>query len=514
MVLLGSSCSWLAEKPPLGKKMAEKYQKEIYNAYDTAIYIPIFKKVLKDSLITLQHPKTISAYYENENFEPQFLNRFLLNNDLQTLTTYLQNAKEHGLKPGFFKPDEINRLIEKIQQAPYTKIEEAYPDMAKLELLCANALVNYTNYLHFGIVNPKHILKRYQLSVSRPTDEFVLKTLKVDDLQEHLASVQPKNLMYLQLQEMLKKADLSASERKKIALNLERLRWQQNEKEDSHFLWVNIPDAYLKVIDSGKTILGMRVCVGEKREDDYENKLANYLKTGNIDDRPVNHETAILNSRIKNLQLNPVWNIPRSIAQSEIYFNVVKDRFYLSNNGIKVFYKGKLVTAPDTINWQRLNRAKMPYSFKQDPGKSNALGKIKFIFKNDNSIYLHDTQNKTAFKLRNRAVSHGCVRVQEPLLLAENLVKDSVKYDKVRLALNLDPLTQKEKEKYLLKLQDTTIKVKPPLKASGIALRKSLPIKITYFTAFVDENKKLVFSPDIYEYDILLENRLKKYLIH
>lgn len=112
----------------------------------------------------------------------------------------------------------------------------------------------------------------------------------------------------------------------------------------------------------------------------------------------------------------------------------------MSNSNIKVYYKDKLIGEPDTINWNKYSRDKLPFKFKQGSGGGNALGKFKFIFDNSSSIYLHDTNNKNGFNLTNRAISHGCVRIEKPLEFAELLVKDSYTYDKLRAEVDLPPI--------------------------------------------------------------------------
>jgi murein L,D-transpeptidase YcbB/YkuD len=146
-----------------------------------------------------------------------------------------------------------------------------------------------------------------------------------------------------------------------------------------------------------------------------------------------------------------------------------KDPYYLSNSNIKVYYKGKPVTDPDTIQWNKYAREKLPFTFKQGSGEGNALGKFKFIFDNSSSIYLHDTNNKYGFKLANRAISHGCVRIEEPLKFAELMVKDKYQYDQLRMEVSLPPIDSnrnKQYQKILAKKADTTkiFQLKPLVK--------------------------------------------------
>ncbi|HVV55690.1 MAG TPA: L,D-transpeptidase family protein, partial [Mucilaginibacter sp.] len=239
---------------------------------------------------------------------------------------------------------------------------------------------------------------------------------------------------------------------------------------------------------SGKSVLDMKVCVGQGRNQDYKNNLVNYNDTCRID-KPNPHETPLLSSIIHSVQVNPVWNIPQSIATKEIIVEAAKDPFYLSNKDINVYKDGKLIEDPETIDWSKITKENCPYEFKQAPGALNALGKIKFLFDNKSSVYLHDTPVKDAFWYKVRAVSHGCVRLEKPLDLAHTLFKDTVKYNLIAKDMQeTDPESQ------------------------DIGLRPKVPVYITYVTCWEDEKGKLQFRQDVYGLDIVLYDHLKKYL--
>ncbi len=292
---------------------------------------------------------------------------------------------------------------------------------------------------------------------------------------------------------------------------MERMRWQLPIKTDETVL-VNIPDFSLTWFRQQDTLTHMNVCVGGKREEGYQDKMKLFLKSGKLGDKPKNHETPQLVSIFNSIQVNPIWNIPVSIAQSEIYYQAIKDPYYLSNSNIKVYFKGKLVNDPDTIRWNRYPREKLPFEFKQESGEGNALGKFKFIFDNSSSIYLHDTNNKNGFKFANRAISHGCVRIEKPLAFAELMVRDKYQYDQLRMEVNLPPIDtnrNKQYKKMLAKKADTLKRFQ--LKPSWFSTRKNVSVVIAYYTAWV-ENGKVEFRPDVYAYDGVLWDAVKKYM--
>jgi len=311
-----------------------------------------------------------------------------------------------------------------------------------------------------------------------------------NDLKAYLDSIQPKDTQYVALQKAYVNGDaipgLSVEESKRILLvNLERLRWKNKPSEDRYVI-VNIPDFMLNVIDSGKSVLNMEVCVGQGRNMDYSKNLMRYDDTDRVDN-PNEHETPILNSVIYMAQVNPVWNIPQSIAKKEISKEAQDDPLYFDNKGIDVYKDGKKIDDPSTIDWSTADISE--YDFKQRPGDQNSLGKIKFIFENKSNVYLHDTPVQSAFYRKMRAVSHGCVRLQHPLDLAHNLFGDGKKYDLIAKDMadnNPDP--------------------------TDINLSRKIPVYITYYTCWADSTGTLQYRGDVYGQDIVLFSNLQKKL--
>ncbi len=259
--------------------------------------------------------------------------------------------------------------------------------------------------------------------------------LKSNDLKNYLDSIQPKGAQYVALQKALASGITAPGHTKEetariLQVNLERLRWK-NRGDDKKFVIVNIPDFRLDVIENGKSVLNMKVCVGEARDLKDTDYLREYDEVDLKKDRPFSRETPQLGSKIHSVQVNPVWNIPESIATKEITKEAAADRYYLANNNIEVFKDGKKIEDPEFIDWSDPNAGKN-YTFKQRPGNDNSLGKIKFLFNNESAVYLHDTPAKAAFNLNNRAISHGCVRVEKPLELAHVLFGDGQQYEQIK----------------------------------------------------------------------------------
>ncbi|MDQ7949841.1 MAG: L,D-transpeptidase family protein, partial [Pedobacter sp.] len=454
-------------------------------------------------------------YTKNEN-SPLLVTRFYDDGSLDSLLSYLSKSRADGFNPSVFNLEEIDRLLKVLNADQFKKIEEVYPIIAQLELKTADAVLKYASFMKYGCVNPRKLYNRFYINLKRPDSLGLDSMLHTADLKQLLRQAQQTSIGYIDLKKQLAhyrdslQNDLDPSIRA-IKVNMERMRWQLPIHAEET-VWVNIPDFSLTWLKNEDTLAHMNVCVGGKREEGYLDKMKIFLKSKKLDDKPKNHETPQLVSIFNAIQVNPIWNIPVSIAQSEIYYQAIRDPYYLSNSNIKVYYKGKLVGDPDTIQWNRYAREKLPFTFKQGSGDGNALGKFKFIFDNSSSIYLHDTNYKNGFKLANRAISHGCVRIENPLKFAELMVRDKYQYDQLRIEVNLPPIDTTRTaqfKKYLAKKADTLKSYQ--LKPSWFATRKNIAVAITYYTAWA-ENGKVQFRPDVYDYDGILLAALKKYM--
>lgn len=471
----------------------KKTHNKIYQDYTPEGFTAVFKKVLNSERRDLRYADVISAYYTKNHFRPELVLNHLFNNDILKATDYYLKADEHGLTADMFGADRLRALVNQFHDKhSIHKIDDAYHQIAEIEIAAANSLITYSNALQYGVVNPKKIYQRYFLATKQPDSTSMLQVFRINDMQAYLDSIQPKDPQYIALQKALankyEAKGISGEESKRILLvNLERLRWR-NKPFESKYVIVNIPDFMLTVHDSSKSVLKMKVCVGQGRNMDNANTLAAYNDTCKTD-RPNEHETPLLNSVINYVEVNPVWNIPQSIASKEILKEAADDRYYLANKGIDVYKDGRLVQNPEDIDWTEITKDNSPYDFKQKPGADNSLGKIKFLFKNRSNVYLHDTPVKSAFLRKMRAVSHGCVRLGDPKALALNLFGPGDRFDQISKDMddeNPDP--------------------------SDINLPKKTPVYITYVTCWQDEDGQLQFRNDVYGQDIVLYENLQKVL--
>ncbi len=491
LILTLQSCK--KKRSEMANMLYKKTHNKVFRDATPEGFSIVFKKVFDGERSKLNHADIIYDYYKKNDYKPEFVMDHLFNGDLANADDYYMRADEHGLNAKMFQADELREVISGLTNKNGIKtLDDAYRRMAELEITAANSLINYTNALQYGVINPKYIYQRYFLATKQPDSISMIRVFHIGNMRNYLDSIQPKSPEYIALQNALKigftAKGISQEETKRILLvNLERLRWRNKPFEEKYVI-VNIPDFGLNVIDSGRSVLKMKVCVGQGRNMDNANTLETYNDTCK-EDKPNEHETPLLNSLIHSVDVNPVWNIPKSIANKEIIVQAAKDRFYLANNSIDVYEDDKLVPNPEDIDWTKITKENLPYEFKQEPGDGNSLGKIKFLFNNKSSVYLHDTPVKSAFFRSMRAVSHGCVRLGDPQALALSLFGDGEKYKTIVTDMgedNPDPTT--------------------------IYLPKKVPVYITYTTCWADENNNLQFRKDVYGLDIVLYDHLLKYL--
>lgn len=298
----------------------------------------------------------------------------------------------------------------------------------------------------------------------------------------------------------------------RLSANMERLRWKTASQKGKDYIAVNIPDFTLQAFVDKKCEFKTRICCGKT-----QNPKNNPSRTKDGITRAHKAETPLLYSKIRRIVLNPEWNIPYDIIKNEYYHKLCKNNTAVINREhlfIKDSRTGNYVD-PETIDWNQVNRNNIPYRLIQSSGRYNALGQVKFDFANTESVYLHDTNNKGAFKRRVRTFSHGCVRVENPLDLVDLLYAynefDEWKLEQLGMLIGKKPETERGK-KYLEKMEekeaenyeklsDEEKKYYRKLRPTSVYLTKQMPLFIEYYTCFIGEKGDIQYREDIYYKD-------------
>ena len=492
-------------KPNIGELLATRLHNDLYLQFDTLAFDSVFVKELNKLTNSDVNIQKLKNFYLANGCKPNLVLRFFDDKSLDSLVKYLNSSVEHGFQPKLFHTKEIATLISKLRLNNFKSVGESYAVIARLEIFAADGYASYLNYLRFGLVDPKKLFDNFDMKLKHADSLFYSRLLLADNILDTLRASQKISPQYIALQQRYIQAE-NDSVKKILAVNMERLRWNL-PNTGRRFIQVNIPDFRLVYFDGNDTLSTMKVCVGKPKNIDYDKKLVSFRKTGGLADKPENHETPLLFSTIKKLYTNPVWNVPESIAETEVYAMARKNPNYLKSKNIAVYYRNKIVKNPSGIRWRKYDKTKLPFLFVQQPGLDNSLGRLKFIFPNSSSVYLHDTNFKQGFKLNNRAISHGCVRIEKPLELAKLLVSDSLKFDQIRKELQLKPIYSLPEPKVVtngLAKKDKTLS--PVL----FAPREETCVLITYFTAW-SNNNKIEYRKDIYGMDEKLWLAMKKF---
>ena len=292
-----------------------------------------------------------------------------------------------------------------------------------------------------GASDPRMPTLRARLGVTgRPANDLVYDPALVDAVKafQESAKIKPTGIIGPQTLAALNVGATgdTGSLRNDVIANMERWRWLPRDLGEKNVM-VNIPEFMVRINQDGRVIHETRVVVGKPET-----------------------PTPLLTREMQYIVVNPAWNIPPSIARNEMMPLLRSDPGALARRGIQVVRNGS-----------------GGYSFRQDPGERNALGRIKFMFPNDHSVYLHDTPSKALFQNDRRAYSHGCVRVYEPL-----------KFGEVIFNMGLPGDTWSEQR--ISKMFGGSERY--------INLKQRFPVHIVYFNALVDGSGRLVMREDLY----------------
>jgi murein L,D-transpeptidase YcbB/YkuD len=245
---------------------------------------------------------------------------------------------------------------------------------------------------------------------------------------------------------------------RQIELNLERMRWLPRSLGERHIL-VNIPNYYLHAYDSGRRVLDMKVVVGEE----YRSA------------------TPVFSDSMDHVVFRPYWNIPESILAEEILPRALEDPSFLTRNRYELVRSAEEPEPVplDDVEWAGPDDGEFPYLARQQPGAQNSLGLVKFMFPNRFSIYLHDTPADHLFEETERAYSHGCIRVEDPVALAKFVFEGSPEWTESRIRAAMAPDAPD---------------------ARTVALERKVPVYILYLTAFAQDGE-VHFRDDLYGMD-------------
>ena len=260
----------------------------------------------------------------------------------------------------------------------------------------------------------------------------------------------------------LKQMNIPVEDRiRTMEINLERRRWMQNNY-GRYYVFVNLADQTIKLVQDEKNLHFEIIQVGKP-----------YFRT------------PVFNEVMEYVELNPYWNVPYSIATKEYLPKLKSNPGALNRENIRVLLNGKTVSA-SAVPWNSYSRRNFPFRLRQQPGPKNALGRVKFMFPNKFNVYIHDTPSKSKFKKASRYFSHGCLRLRDPLTMAEKI-------------LGAQGWSREKIDSVVRSGRRTVVK-----------LKEKIPVHVTYLTAWVNKDGSVNFRSDIYGRDKILDQAMKK----
>lgn len=249
-----------------------------------------------------------------------------------------------------------------------------------------------------------------------------------------------------------------------LIANIERWRWMPKDL-GQHYLMVDIPSFEYYVVKDGKETVRAKTIVGKSQR-----------------------STPVFMAPMNHIVFAPYWHVPRSMAVKDQLPKLKRDPERLARSNIRIYDKDGNEIDPVMVDWSQYNNNNFPYRLRQDPGTYNALGKVKFMFPNKHAIYLHDTPQKSLFGKTERTFSSGCIRIENPIELAEYFLKDQDwKLDKIKKAYDGS--------------SERTIRLKEDMR---------FPVYTIYMTAAVNGDDELVYRSDIYDRDGALQQKIAK----
>ncbi|UCF92782.1 MAG: L,D-transpeptidase family protein [Desulfobacterales bacterium] len=489
----------------------------------------------------------LPIFYQRRDYRPAWIKGDEPSSQVESLLRVIREADREGLRPADYHLVDIETVLSEIRQTQEGRKQLKLDRLADLDLLLTDAFLILGSHLLSGRINPQSIdpqwfVNRREADLAQVLEE----ALKANQVEMALNGLLPSHAGYARLRKALagyrriaanggwpvvpegaqlekgdrndrvlslrrrlaregflddedgadarlfdealeralrkfqgkyglevdgvlgpqtaKALNISADERvRQIIVNLERWRWLPQEL-GLRYILVNIASFNLDVIEKGQLVMDMRVVAGKPY-----------------------HRTPVFSGRMTYLVMNPYWNVPARIARKELLPKVKKDPAFLTKESIKVLEAwGPHLHEidPARTDWQAVSPSSFRYQFRQDPGPQNALGRIKFIFPNQFDVYLHDTPSKNLFARARRDFSHGCIRLEKPIELAEYLLKDDPKWPPAKIRATVTGGVAVEQI---------------------VRLSEPVNVHLLYWTVWIGQDDLIHFGPDIYDRDRALD---------
>ncbi|MDX2307249.1 MAG: L,D-transpeptidase family protein [Hyphomicrobium sp.] len=247
----------------------------------------------------------------------------------------------------------------------------------------------------------------------------------------------------------------------KLLVNMERWRLMP-EDMGALYVWNNLPEFQTRVVKAGEVIHQERIIIGKP-----------------------NTQTPVFSDEMSHIDFNPEWGVPESIKIRQLLPRLRGgDTGVLARRNMRIKYDDGTIRDPKRIRWAKQDIRMVPIV--QGPGPGNPLGRVKFMFPNGHSVYMHDTPDKYLFDSSERTFSHGCIRVRNPQRFAEVILGEVERWS----------------------VQDVARVLKNTKDTMRVRLKHRIPVHNTYFTMWVNADGSIVDFRDVYSHDARIGDAL------
>lgn len=481
----------------------------------------------------------IPELYSRREFTPAWTD----DDQIGEFVDLIGKAYEEGLDPGDYLHAELSGLVDAHRQNP-----DDADLQGNLDILLTESLSRYGNHLVFGKVDPAQLDENWNWS-QRPDGRdpvtLVQQAIDADSITTFLENFLNRGPIYRRLRAVLAEyRDLkdaggwplvdagptlrAGMENERVLLIRKRLAvtadLPQSEDNRSQVFDAaleqgvrNFQDRHNLDADGvigAQTLAAMNITVDERIDQirvnferfrwvarDMEDELVitniAAFQTVLVRDREIvwsgrsqvgrfYRQTPVFTAKIKYLQFNPTWTVPPGILTNDILPAVQKDVGYLARKEMDLIDRDGNKVDPASVDWSKYRAGRLPpYQFVQRPGPTNALGRVKFIFPNSHFVFLHDTPSKALFERTERTFSSGCIRVEDPFVLAKLMLNNPAKWNSESIQVLLDSE-----------------------KPQTVFLDEPLTVMLLYGTVGVTDMEYVRFYNDIYQRDARVLNSL------
>lgn len=445
--------------------------------------------------------------YYLEGGRPMWLSRKGADSRVDSVLKYVAKVDSFGFSREDFCYTTISRDLARVQKLDFDTLPDADNGInrvyARLEYSLTKAFLRYCEGQRFGFTNPYDLFNRLDVRDSdsvhvsyRSLYGVPTKLARSEFLDEAYGAIvsgcekvgafmqasYPENPLYPEFCKMLSRT-LSAAERRRVFCNIERSRWCHGDYPQLHdkYVLVNVPTQQLEAVEKNDRIT-MRIALGS-------------MET----------KTPLLTGRIKRIDFNPQWIIPKSIIKTSVRHHAGDVGYFERHSYFVRERKSGKIISPAFVTADMM--MSHDYHVVQRGGKGNALGRIIFRFDNDYSIYLHDTSSPSVFANRNRIVSHGCIRVERPYDLAVFMLadKDERVMEKMKYTIAAD-----------LSNEGAETDERPVIDKSkllhSLSVKPTVPLFITYYTLYPNADGVMTGYDDIYGFDPVIYAKIQNFI--